>query len=222
MLGLHSRGGLAALGIALLLAIGSAAVAPSAALAHKVDDVSAEEVAKPGPLPEISIGQPEAPVTIVEYASMTCSHCGKFHREVLPLLRRDYIDKGLVRLLIREFPIDNLSAAAFMLVRCVGPMRSYGLLSTLFEKQDAWVVRDNPVAKLFALARDSGFTQETFNRCLSDQSLLEQISAVSVRATQAFNVKSTPTFFINGRGLEGGSIEAFRGIIDPMIANAKR
>jgi protein-disulfide isomerase len=137
---------------------------------------------------------------VVEYASMTCGHCAQFHNIVFPKLKEKYIDTGKVRFIMREFPLDDLAAAASMLARCAGEGKTYALITALFAKQDDWAfVRTNPVPELFKFAKQAGFTQESFDKCLRDQKLLDDITAVRSRAVDTFGVNATPTFFINGR-----------------------
>ena len=100
--------------------------------------VTTEELMKPGPLPELTVGQADAPVTIVEYASMTCPACANFHNKVLPVLKEKYIDAGKVRLVFREFPVDPRAAMASMLARCASGDKSLPLIAALFSKQDDW------------------------------------------------------------------------------------
>ena len=146
---------------ALKLAAGAAALFAAAAwglaqpaLAQRKKagptDVSVEELMKPGPLPDLILGNAEAPITVVEYASMTCGHCANFHTKVFPALKEKYVDTGKVRFIMREFPLDNLAAAASMLARCAGEGKTYPLITALFAKQDDWAfVRTNPVPELF-------------------------------------------------------------------------
>jgi protein-disulfide isomerase len=137
---------------------------------------------------------------------------------VFPELKQKYIDSGKVRFIFREFPLDNLAAAASMLARCAGGEKTFALIGVLFERQEEWVVRSNPVPKLFEIAKQAGFTQETFDKCLTDQKLLEQITAARARASEKFGVSSTPTFFINGKRLTGGStISDFDQAIEPLL-----
>src|SRR5262249_51968949 len=131
---------------------------------------SVEELMKPGPLPELVMGKANAPITVVEYASMTCGHCANFHNKVLGPLKEKYIDTGKVRLIMREFPLDPLAAAASMLTRCAGGEKTFPLISVLFEKQEEWAfVRTNPKDELLKFAKQAGFTQESFDKCLTDQ-----------------------------------------------------
>ncbi|MGE3064057.1 MAG: DsbA family protein [Hyphomicrobiaceae bacterium] len=182
-------------------------------------EVSVDELMKPGPLPEMVMGKADAPVTVVEYASMTCSHCAHFHNTVLPKFKEKYIDTGKVRLVLREFPLDDLAAAAFMLARCAGGDKTLPLIDALFEKQDNWAfVRGNPVPELFKFAKQAGFTQEAFDKCLTDQKLLDEITSIRKTASEKFGVNATPTFFINGKRLRGApTLEEFDKVLEPIL-----
>jgi protein-disulfide isomerase len=185
-----------------------------------VKEVSADELLKPGELPDIVIGKADAPVTIVEYASMTCPHCAVFHTSVLPGLKEKYIDAGKVRLIFREFPLDNVAAAAAMLGRCAGPDNAASVISKLFETQESWAfVRGSAVPGLFKVAESAGFTQDTFDKCLKDEGLLKNVIAMRERASKSFGVNSTPTFFINGKRLEGRSdqLSTFDQALAPLV-----
>ena len=170
-------------------------------------------------LPELTVGPADAKVTVVEYASMTCPHCARFHNDVYPQIKEKYIDSGKVRFIFREFPLDNLAAAASMLARCSGEGKTLPLISVLFSKIEDWAfVRDKPVPALFEIAKQAGFTKESFETCLKDQSLLDKILAQRKKASDEFGVTSTPTFFINGEKLDGGpTLEAFSKAIDPLL-----
>lgn len=208
----------------LLLAAAALIVAPPAVFAQDkkgepAGDLSAE-LAKPGPVPDLVLGKADAPVTIYEYASMTCSHCANFHVTVLPKLKEKYIDTGKAKLILREFPLDNLAAAASMLARCSGEGKAYDLISVLFAKQESWAfVQGNPLPALFKIAGENGFTKESFDKCLSDQKLLDGITSTRDRANKSLGVRSTPTFFINGRKLADRSdhLESFDKAIEPLL-----
>ena len=215
----------------LKLAAGLAALSAAAswglagpALAQKrkgaaTAEVPVDELMKPGPLSELVLGNADAPITVVEYASMTCGHCAAFHNKVLPKLKEKYIDTGKVRLIMREFPLDNLAAAASMVARCSGDDKTLPLISVLFAKQEEWAfVRTDPRPELFKIAQQAGFTQESFEKCLTDQKLLDDISAVRERGADTFGVTATPSFFINGKRMVGAPTleefeKAFAGII---------
>jgi len=180
--------------------------------------VDNDELMKPGPLGEVFVGPEDAPVTIIEYASMTCPHCANFHKGTYKLLKEKYIDTGKARLIFREFPFDDLALAAFMLARCAGDDKYFGMIDVLSEKQAVWTSRDNnPADELFKIARLAGFTQESFNACLQNKEIAAGVHAVKDRASLKFGVRSTPTFFINGEQLDGNhSIEKFEEMINSL------
>jgi protein-disulfide isomerase len=182
-------------------------------------EVPVSELMEPGPLPELSLGKADAPVTIVEYASLTCGHCAAFHNTVFPKIKEKYVDSGQVRFIMREFPLDNLAAAAAMLTRCAGGEKTYPLVEVLFKQQEQWAfVRGNPVPELFKVAKQAGFTQESFDKCLTDQKLLEQVTSIRSKASDKFGVNSTPTFFINGKRLqEAPTVESFEKALAPLL-----
>ncbi len=164
--------------------------------------VSMAELMLPGPLGDQIMGNPNAPVTIVEYASMTCPHCANFHETIFPELKKRYIDTGKVRFVFREFPLDPLAAAASLLARCAGGDKFFPMVETLFAQQNEWRVQ-KPLQPLFAIAQQAGFTQQSFDACLENQQMLQGLEEARTRATQKFNVQSTPSFFVNGKLFRG-------------------
>ena len=172
---------------------------------------------EPGTLPEQAIGKPDAKVTIVEYASMTCPHCAHFHSTTLPQLKTKYIDPGKVRLILREFPFDPRAEAGFMLARCAGD-NYFPMVDVLFKQQMQWAGVENSKDALLQISKLAGFTQEKFEACLTDQKLLEEVRAVRDRGSKEFGVSSTPTFFINGGRYAGAlTIEQLSALIDPLL-----
>ena len=182
--------------------------------------ISPADLLKPDALPEMVMGDDKAPVTVIEYASMTCSHCARFQEATFPEFKKRYIDTGKVRYIAREFPLDSLAAAAFMLARCAGEndkTKYFALIDTLYRQQRTWAV-ERPLAPLFAIAKQAGFTQQTFDACLSNQKVLDGIESVRERAAKQFKVDSTPTFFINGTKVAGAlSIDEMAKLIEPYL-----
>ena len=190
----------------------------SAALAQ--EKVSPADLMKPNALPDMVLGDDKAPVTMVEYASMTCPHCAHFQEATFPELKKRYIDTGKLKYILRDFPLDSLAGAAFLLARCAGKddkNKYYSLVDTLFRQQRQWAV-EKPLPPLMAIAKQAGFTEESFNACLSNQKAWDAMESVRQRGMSEFKVQSTPTFFINGTKVNGAvSIEEFAKVIDPYL-----
>lgn len=196
------------------------ALAPGAAFAldGKVD---VKELMAPDALPDVWIGKADAPVTIVEYASMTCSHCAAFHVETYPLLKTNYIDSGKVRFSLREFPLDALAAAAFMLARSAGDKRE-ALVDLLFTQQKNWAFVDKPLDALENTVKQAGIGSDEFKKVLQDKTLYENVLKVRQRAADKFGVNSTPTFFINGERKTGEIAPAdLDKLLAPFLAEKK-
>jgi len=165
-------------------------------------DVSNEELMAPSPLGEKTQGDPKAPVTLIEYAAVTCPHCADFFMHQFPELKSKYIDTGKVHFIFREFPLNALDVAGFMLARCGGDDKFFPIVDTLFEKQRDWVVQ-KPLEPLLAIAKQAGFTKESFDACLTNQKVEDGVKWVRERASEKFGVSGTPTFFINGKKYTG-------------------
>lgn len=174
---------------------------------------------KAEPLGERAMGSDHAPVTIIEYASLTCPHCAHFAEDAFPQLKKQYIDTGKVRFIFREFPFDPTAAAAFMLARCAPKSEYFSVIELLFRTQKEWAVA-KPMTPLLAVARQAGFTEESFKSCLANQKLLGNIEQVRDRAARKFKVDATPTFFINGRRFVGDmSITELEKAIQPYLGS---
>ena len=205
-----------ALSLALL---GSTALPPfvSPALA---DTFPPAELMKPDKLPDMALGSDKAPVTVIEYASMTCPHCAHFNEVTFPEIKKRYIDTGKVRYIFREFPLDSLAAAVFMLARCSAETDSgkyFALVDTMFRQQRTWAV-EKPLPPLLAIAKQAGFTEQTFNACLANQKVLDGIESMRQRGATVFKVQSTPTFFINGTAYPGAlEIDDMAKLIDAQV-----
>lgn len=179
-----------------LLAIGALAALPAAAFAD--DKVDTTELMKPGPLGDQALGDPKAPHTVVEYASLTCTHCKHFHDQTWKPFKEKYIDTGKVYFVLRDFPLDNVALAGFMLAHAAPNNNFFPMVDLLFDQQDKWAFVDDPVSALQALSKQVGFTQETFELALKNQALLSAVTAVKARGAEKFGVDATPTFFIDG------------------------
>ena len=199
-------------------AVLTAALVALGPAAHAQDGrVALAELLVEGPLGEIWLGAEDAPIVVVEYASMTCPHCRTFHETVYDEFIAKYVDTGLVRFAIREFPLDILAAAGFLLARCApGENGYYAMIDLLFETQAVWAVNE-PIPPLQQLAYQSGFTPESFEACLMDQEMLDAIFWVYDRGIE-LGVNATPTFFVNGDRYAGAlTLEQLDQIIQPML-----
>ncbi len=207
---------IAASTVAIVVAIaGIEGLQPAAA-----QSAGAAELMVPPPLGDRVLGKEDAPVTVVEYASMTCPHCAHFHETTYPELKKRYIDTGKVRFIFREFPLDPLAAGASMLARCADKEQFFPLIETLFQQQSKWAV-EKPIPQLLAIAKQAGFSEEKFKACLSDQKMLDAMQAEQKRATDKFQVNSTPTLFVNGKKHVGGiSIDDLAKVIDPIVTKS--
>jgi protein-disulfide isomerase len=161
-----------------------------------------KELMVPGPLGDMSMGDRNAPLTVIEYASLTCSHCADFEKETFPSFKKDYIDTGKAYYILRDFPFDPVATAAFMLSHCAGPERYFGFIEVLYQQQAQWAFVDTPMEALKKIARQGGFSDEKFDACMKDQQVFDHVKQVAQKG-QEFGVRSTPTFFINGEKVEG-------------------
>ncbi|BCH26130.1 DsbA family protein [Mesorhizobium sp. L-8-3] len=192
--------------------------APAVNAPKPAGTVDMAKLLEAGALPEKSLGKEDAPVTIVEYASMTCPHCAHFHETTLPELKTRYIDTGKVRLILREFPFDPRAEAGFMLARCSND-NYFAMVDVLFKQQRSWAAAENARDALLQISKLAGFSQESFEACLTDQKLLDEVRAVRERGAKDFGVDSTPTFFIDGGRYPGAlSIAELSAIIDPLLS----
>jgi len=196
---------------------------PNMALAQRADMVPANELAQPMPLGDMVLGKDDAPVTIIEYASMTCPHCAHFTVETFPKLKEKYIDTGKVKYIFREFPLDPLAAGASMLARCADKNQYFSLIELLFSTQNTWAVQQ-PLEPLFNVVKQAGYSRDAFNACLdtrnneNSKKILSAIESTRNRAADVLKVTSTPTFFINGKRVPGAlSIEELEKEIAPYL-----
>ena len=167
---------------------------------------------------EQALGDPNAPVTIIEYASLTCPHCATFHTEVLPELKERYIAPGKVRLVYRDFPLDQLALAAAALAHCAGPDRYFGFLDVLFETQESWAGADDHLAALKRLGKLGGLSEQQIDACFADQELADRILRTRLDAQNQYEISSTPSFVINGETYGGArGVDEFSEIIDPLL-----
>ncbi|RED54272.1 DsbA family protein [Aestuariispira insulae] len=165
------------------------------------------------------LGDPNAPVTIMEFSSLTCPHCASFHKNTLPLLKEKYIDTGKVKLVYKDYPIGGKALRAAMLARCVAPSRYFQFLDVLFKQQESWAWEENPDAYLIKLGKLAGVSESKFAACVDDKAVRDGVLKSYVEGSRVYKVDATPSFIINGEdkisGAEG--IEAFDEILEKYL-----
>jgi protein-disulfide isomerase len=161
------------------------------------------------------MGDPAAKVTIIEYASLTCPHCAKFHKETLPRLKAEYIDTGKAKLIYRDFPLDQYALKASLLARCAPDGRFFAFLDVLFSEQERWARSEDPVAALTKIGQLGGLSQEAFDACASSEKLTNFVLQQRLTGQQEHSVDSTPTFIVNGKKLQGSlPFDEFKAAIE--------
>jgi len=168
-------------------------------------------------LQDMVLGKADAPITIIEYASLTCPHCAHFHETVLPTLKTEYIDTGKAKLIFRDFPLDQMAFAGAVLARCGGPEKYYTFLSVLFAQQRQWAGASDPKVALVQIGRLGGISSDQFEKCLQDKPLGDYILNSRLEGNQKLGVNSTPTLIINGKAEAGvPSIDDLRKKLDAL------
>lgn len=165
------------------------------------------------------LGDENAKVTVIEYASPTCPHCATFHTQVFPEFKREFIDTGKIRFVMRPFSRSILDAVVFMVAACDDPAADYyKLTSAYFDTMRSWAVSDNAKAQMAQVAINNGFTQESFEACLTNQELFKGLEKTRNQALEEFGLDATPTFYVNGKKLAGViSVEEFAKEIEPLL-----
>jgi protein-disulfide isomerase len=179
-----------------------------------------QELMAPGPLGDRVLGKATAPVTVIEYVSLTCPHCANFEKTLFPRMKKEFIDTGKVRYIVREFPIGRTAGTAAIVNRCAPEDKYFFLLNQFLTRQPEWVSQEVRPDAIFSVAKASGMTRETFDKCLSNQVIIDSLTEVKQRGRQ-FGVIGTPTFFINGRKAQGEvTFDEIKAMIEQAPASA--
>ena len=170
---------------------------------------------------DMYLGKPDAKVTVIEYASLSCPHCANFNKDVLPKIKAEYIDKGLVRWVFRDYPLNAPAFQAAILAHCASPMRYFPLVDTLFKSQDYWLSQAQPLTALKQIGASVGVDEKTYDACLADEDLKKKILSRAQDADQRYKVNSTPTFILKGKVYPGEmSYDAFKKLIDEALGQS--
>jgi protein-disulfide isomerase len=189
----------------------------TAALAQQFD--AAKLLAPAGGVADHVIGNKDAKVTVIEYLSPTCPHCKTFHETVYPQLKAEYIDTNKIQFIPRPFVRNVLDAVVFMLAEAAGAEKYHEVVDTYFRTQNDWVTSPTPADAMFAIAQQLGFTKETYDAALTNQALFSGLETMRDQATREFQLQGTPTFYVNGKMLNGGvTFDSLKAEIDPLLA----
>jgi len=179
------------------------------------------ETTTPDLVPDIVLGDPNAPVTLIEYASFTCPHCAHFHQDQFQKLKANYIDTGKVRFILREIYFDRFGLWGSMLARCGDDMRYYGIAGMLFEKQKEWIGSGDPqeiLDNLTRIGKAAGLTEEQIKACFADKEMATRLVATYQAHAGADDVNATPTLFIDGVKHSNMSYEELAALLDAALA----
>lgn len=184
-----------------------------------IENPSMAEIMQAGPLPEMALGRKDAPVTIVQYASMTCPYCRQFQIETLPLLKREYIDTGKVRYVLRaEFPIGKQSGLATIALRCAPPDKYFALYDKLMRQQATWVSQEVRPDPIFKVASQVGMTRTQFDSCRENRGMIDALNGIKERG-RTLGIIGTPNFFVEGKLVKSViGIKEIREMVDPILA----
>ncbi|MEM8837962.1 MAG: DsbA family protein [Pseudomonadota bacterium] len=185
------------------LMLTTGAIAAAGLLSACSSDTSNNELALPDGLQERSLGDPNAPIKMIEYASMTCPHCATFHNRTYKTLKEQYIDTGKVYFSFREFPLDQLAASVAVLARCAPEDRFFDVVDVFFRSQGTWRTNNGAYEKIVEIAKQLGFTKQSVDACLTNQDVIAGVNAIRTHGAEVLKVDATPTFFINGKKVPG-------------------
>lgn len=197
--------------------------APAATTANTKPAKAQAEKVPAAPIPDRILGNAKARVAIVEYASLTCPHCAHFHKEILPEIKKNYIDKGLVKMIFRPFPFDGIALKGSIMAYCLPEAQFYPFLDAVFASQEQWVKTKDPEAELKKIARMAGLTDEKYKECSGEKSALNKgILETRMQAEKDLDVQSTPTFLIGDEKLVGARpFEEFKTVLDAALNQGK-
>lgn len=183
-------------------------IAPAAAAIAENNDAMKEMV----------LGDKNARVTVIEYASLGCPHCANFHINTLPDIKKNYVDTGKVKFIYRDFPLGNPATAASMISRCAGSGKYFGMIDIFFRSQPQWGRAENPLEALTKIARFGGMSKDDVGACLQNQELLDFIQKSARTGAEQYKINATPSFVVGGEVVSGAlSYEDFKKLLDKAL-----
>lgn len=203
----------------------SMGIKPTEQVAKKTTEENVEnkskEKATAKPLPEITMGQKDAPVVMINYSSLSCGHCAHFHTDILPQIEEKYIKPGYLRIVFRDYPGDQISLRAHQLAWCKGEMKYLDFMKILYTNQEKWLTAPDPVVALKAIALQNGIPDKQFETCLKNQELLDQIIAIRLEGQKKYNITATPTIVVNAKIYQKAlTLEEIDDIMKPLLVSS--
>ncbi|TAJ24083.1 MAG: DsbA family protein [Reyranella sp.] len=187
--------------------------APAPVAAASTADKAALANVMPG---DHVLGDPKAPITVIEYASLTCSHCAHFHTQILPEIKKKWIDTGKVKLVYRDFPLDQVAVKAAQIAECAGNDKYFGVLDIIFRGQPQWAASSDPLAEIAKPLRIAGMGENEIKACLANDAMSNAVLN-DYKSGEALGVNSTPTLFINGQLYRGSrSVDELDGVFSKL------
>jgi protein-disulfide isomerase len=203
---------------AVLAATGTSASLLFGATSAFAQQVDVAKLMAPA-IPDHPMGPADAKVTLIEYLSPTCPHCKAFHDEAYPQIKTEYIDTGKIQFIPRPFMRNVLDAVVFLLAEAAGPERYHDVIDTFFNTQQTWAASNTPNDAMFAIAQQLGFTKESYDAALTNQTLFTGLETMQKQALDEFGLQGTPTFYLNGNKFDGDyTFEGLKAAIDPLLA----
>ncbi|MEO0923995.1 MAG: DsbA family protein [Pseudomonadota bacterium] len=179
---------------------------------------STTDLAQPGPLKEMTLGNKDANVKVIEYASMTCPHCASFHNVTYKSFKEKYVDTGKVLFAFREFPLDQVAATVAVLARCAPEDKFFDVVDVFFKTQPRWRTGTNPLPGIIEIAKQVGFTQQSITACLQNKEVIDGINQIRTHGAEVLKVDATPTFFINSKKVSGAlTLDAMDKEIEALL-----
>ena len=187
---------------------------PTAVAAAGTSDKATLLAVQPG---DHVLGDPNAPITLIEYASLTCPHCAHFDTQILPEVKKKWIDTGKVKLIYRDFPLDQVAAKAAQIAECAGNDRYFGVIDLIFRGQPTWATASDPIAELAKPLRIAGMGEKEIKECLANEAKANEVVA-DAKGGEILGVNSTPTLFIDGQMYSGArSVEELDGVFGKLV-----
>ena len=169
-------------------------------------------------LEEKSLGEPDAPIKMIEFASLTCGHCARFHNEVMPAIKEKYINNGKIFFIYKDFPLDKFALKASIISRCSGNKNYFSFLDVFYKKQASWTRSQDPFKSLLKIAKIGGLKDEEIKVCVGNKSIEDGLLKDRLKSSKKYDITATPTIYLNGKKYTGDlTLEALELKINSLL-----